>query len=190
MSPYQKSLVPIKRANAHIKGRPKGSKNKKTSFLKDETPTEEIFRLKKEILRLFDERQVSNLSQAAEQLSISKMRVHSWRKSDPEFAKQLDVAEELLADDLEIALRECKTAAQVTAIIFLLKGLRPQKYRDNYKFEVENPKVQELLSEIKRLGEPAPEPKPKQISEKTAQTIPNEATDNLISVYDLIPAQD
>jgi hypothetical protein len=152
MAEYYKSPVPIKRANTHLGGRPKGVKNKKSQILVDETPLDIILRSKRETLNLFDRREVDNISQAAEKLGVSKLRMHAWRRADPEWAKQLEVAEELIADELEVELRACKNPAQVTALIFRLKGIRPQKYRDNFKFEVENPRVQEILAEIKRLG--------------------------------------
>lgn len=97
---------------------------------------------------------IDNLSQAADQLGVSKTRLYQWRRNDLDWAKQLDLIDELIADELEVELRNCHIPAQITPLIFRLKALRPQKYRDNYHFEVENPKVQELLTEIKRLGNP------------------------------------
>ena len=125
--------------------------------------TLEANRLKAEILDLIDQGEVTTLTEAARKLEISPSRTYRWSKTDEEWRKQVYEAREIVADELEKLLRDSKN---VVAWIFLLKGLRPEMYRDNYRFEVKDERTKELLEELKKLGQQpqealpeAPEPK-------------------------------
>lgn len=91
---------------------------------------------------------------AAEQAGIHRGTPYDWRNADPEFAKAWQIALDAGTDRLEDeAWRRAvegserpvfQMGAQVgktreysdLLLIFLLKGRRPEKYRDNSKLEV------------------------------------------------------
>ena len=66
----------------------------------------------------------------------SNATVYRWRKADPEFAAQWEIAQDEAADILEAiaidrARRSPKDGGSDVLLIFLLKALRPHKYREN-----------------------------------------------------------
>lgn len=61
--------------------------------------------------------------------------VYLARKKDAEFAEAWDVALELAIDGLEIEARRRALSKSDLLLMFLLKGWRPDKYRDNAKIE-------------------------------------------------------
>lgn len=91
---------------------------------------------------------------AAEQAGIHRATPYAWREADPEFAKAWQIALDAGTDRLED--EAWRRAAEGTErpvfqagalvgrtreysdllMIFLLKGRRPEKYRDNSKLEV------------------------------------------------------
>jgi hypothetical protein len=89
-----------------------------------------------------------NVSRACLAVNIGRMTAYEWRNDDPEFAKAWDEAVEAGLDDLEQEARrrafegvlephfyqgvECGYVRKYsdTLLIFLLKGGRPEKYKD------------------------------------------------------------
>lgn len=64
---------------------------------------------------------------------------YRWRDEDPEFDAAAAAAETAVADYLErVALHRATRAenASDTLLIFLLKGMRPAKFRDRHQVEV------------------------------------------------------
>jgi hypothetical protein len=64
---------------------------------------------------------------------IGRTAYYKWRKDDPDFAVRADEAIEAGTDLLEDVARKRATAAtngSDTLLMFLLKGRRPDKYRD------------------------------------------------------------
>ena len=94
------------------------------------------------------------VTHAAEIAGISRRMVQYWKKDDPEFAEAFRVAEEKAADRLEQEARrraiegvsepvfhkgEVVGTVQKysdTLLIFLLKGARPEKYRERVTQEI------------------------------------------------------
>jgi len=123
--------------------------------------------------------QNGNVTRAAENAGVGRNTVYGWRK-DPEFEVAFGNAGEEAADLLEEeawrrardGLRKMKFNGKEpimdpdtgkpyleheysdTLLIFLLKGLRPQKYRDNFSFEGN---IQQTISradpEVKHLAD-------------------------------------
>jgi hypothetical protein len=112
---------------------------------------------KHQILDLFEEGRITTLSEAAHILDLSKYAVYHWAFRDVDFGEALKIAKEIVADRIEVQLLECDKMAQVTARIFLLNGLRPGIYKGT-KIEVDSPKLQKLLTDIREAGK-ANEPK-------------------------------
>lgn len=95
-----------------------------------------------------------NVTRACEAVDISRLCAYKWRDNDPEFAEAWDHAKQVGADVLEDEairrahegvdepvfykgkkLRTTVRKYSDTLLIFLLKGARPDKYRDNAKIE-------------------------------------------------------
>lgn len=94
-----------------------------------------------------------NVSRACEVSGTARQRVYEWRAADPAFATAWDEAVEAGTDELEEEARRrayegvdepvfyqgemCGTIRKYsdTLLIFLLKGRRPDKYRENVRTE-------------------------------------------------------
>lgn len=95
-----------------------------------------------------------NVSRACEAIDVARITAYKWRDNDPEFAQAWEHAKQIGADVLEDEairraregvpepvfykgkkLRATVTKYSDTLLIFLLKGARPDKYRDNAKIE-------------------------------------------------------
>ena len=94
------------------------------------------------------------VTHAAEIAGITRRMVQYWKKDDPEFAEAFRVAEEKAADRLEQEARrraiegvpepvfhQGKVVGTVkkysdTLLIFLLNGMRPEKYRKRVSQEI------------------------------------------------------
>lgn len=93
--------------------------------------------------------ETGSVTRACKAISISRETAYTWREDNPEFAKNWEIAKERSLDMLEDeAVRRatkgtkepvfhqgevCGTVKKYsdTLLIFLLKGGRPEKYRDN-----------------------------------------------------------
>jgi len=147
-------------------GRPAGSRNKPgslkpgrrkgcTSPILPQYKDEEIRQFKAQINELFEKGEVENLSQAADRIGVSKMRAYSWLKADAQWAEDIKLGLEVVADKYEEELLKPELKKpQVTALIFMLNGMRPEKYRDSYKLVAPNLKLEALLAKlVKAKGE-------------------------------------
>ena len=92
---------------------------------------EERARTKEEFLGQFPI--LRSIRAACAAVDICRPTFYDWKATDPEFAKAFEDAEADLADMLE----ECaikRATAEVNPsdvmLIFMLKGLRPEKYRE------------------------------------------------------------
>ena len=71
-----------------------------------------------------------NIHTAVEMAAIGRTSVYEWRDDDPTFARDWDMALETYTDTLEaVADRRAKAGSDVL-LIFRLKALRPDKYRE------------------------------------------------------------
>ena len=95
-----------------------------------------------------------NVTRACEAASMGKSAVYDWKRDDAEFAAQWDEAVEAGIEELEEEARrrafrgtdepvfykgeECGVIRKYsdTLMIFLLKGNRPEKYRENINVSV------------------------------------------------------
>jgi len=107
--------------------------------------------LKRNVLDLFETTMCTTLSEAATKLGLSKYKVYKWKRDDSEFVAELQIAKELVADQLEQELLKAEKMAEVTARIFLLNGLRPGTYKGT-NISIENPRLEKLLEEITKAG--------------------------------------
>lgn len=143
--------------------RPKASLSFKTSY----TPAK-IIGFKRQALRLLESCECTNLTQVADKINLPRTLLYRWKRDDPDWQKELDLCNEIIADkleqELELALVEGRAINQpyVTARIVRLKALRPNKYREKLSLDVTDNKTRELLAEL-RSAKDKPDPKPEEI---------------------------
>ena len=72
---------------------------------------------------------------AAEAAGVHRRTAYKWREADEEFAALWDEALEDAADKLEAeAIRRAYKGSD-TLLIFLLKGLKPERYKERASYE-------------------------------------------------------
>lgn len=82
-----------------------------------------------------------SVRKASKRAGISRMTAYRWKGDDEEFSKAWDDAIEEGTDCLEeIAAARAMRGKSDTLLIFLLKGRRPEKYRDHHPGQDEDPK--------------------------------------------------
>lgn len=78
------------------------------------------------------------VSEAARRVKVGRSTVYEWRKEDPAFAAAWDDIDAALADELEAeAIRRAKAGSD-TLLIFLLKGLKPERYRERVQADLQH----------------------------------------------------
>lgn len=65
-----------------------------------------------------------------QQIGVDPKTAYNNRNSDPEFAAQWQASLDLAADSLESEIRRRAFAGSDLLAIFLMKGLRPEKFRE------------------------------------------------------------
>lgn len=98
-------------------------------------------------------REAGNVTLAAEAVGVDRSTVYKWRKQDAEFSAQWDDAVEEAADRLEAEARRrayegvdepvfyhgeaCGVVRKYSdsLMMFLLRGVRPEKYRENVNLQ-------------------------------------------------------
>jgi hypothetical protein len=85
---------------------------------------------------------------------VSRSHVYETRQKDPKFAEAWDQAREDAADSLEAEAVRRARAGSDTLLIFLLKAVRPEKYRETTRHEVSGrdggPVVTSIVVEVPR----------------------------------------
>lgn len=75
--------------------------------------------------------ETASVTHAADAAGVSRQTVYRWRQSDPQFADDWDHSLERAADTLEASAYQRAIAGDNLMTIFVLKGMRPLKFRDN-----------------------------------------------------------
>jgi len=73
-----------------------------------------------------------NTAEALKLAGVSRRTVYRLRDTDEQFRQALSDAEEDGADELEAVAKQRAIAGSDVLVMFLLKGLRPWKYRENH----------------------------------------------------------
>jgi hypothetical protein len=73
-----------------------------------------------------------NISASARATDICRRTHYDWLESDPEYRPAVELAMEEAADVLEAVARQRALVGSDTLLIFLLKAVRPEKYRERY----------------------------------------------------------
>lgn len=71
-----------------------------------------------------------SITAGAEAAKISRITAYRERQNDPEFSRLWDEALDMAADTLEDEARKRAFAGSDVLLMFLLKGLRPQRWRE------------------------------------------------------------
>ena len=74
-----------------------------------------------------------NVSASARAADIDRTTHYRWFHSDAEYARAVQIAMDDAVDVLEAVAREGAILGSDTLLIFLLKGHRPEKYRDRHE---------------------------------------------------------
>jgi hypothetical protein len=91
------------------------------------------------------------IGHACKACGIPRSTFQTWLRHDPEFKAAVAVAEEDAIDSLEsVALNRAYEGSDVLAI-FLLKGARPNKYRDRWQGELTGQGAGPLVIEIRQF---------------------------------------
>ena len=95
---------------------------------------------KREALRAYVT--IGTVTGAMQAVGMARRTWYDWQEHDPDFASAVHDAEQAAADRLEaIAIRRAtqQQAPSDLLLIFLLKGLRPEKYRERHQLEHTGP---------------------------------------------------
>jgi hypothetical protein len=79
----------------------------------------------------------ANFYHAAEVVGLSRQCHYKWMKEDPVYPEAFKLAEESSVAELETAARDRALKGSDTLMIFLLKSLRPEKYKDQHQHSLE-----------------------------------------------------
>jgi hypothetical protein len=90
-----------------------------------------------------------NVTLSAQAAGVFRTTHYDWLEADPEYAAAFHQAEEESADRLEKIARDRAAAGSDTLLIFLLKGIRPDKYADRLKVDLRR---QEIHSRAEALA--------------------------------------
>lgn len=78
-----------------------------------------------------------SISKAAISADITRQAHYKWIKTDPDYAELFEATQEEAAQFLEDeAVKRATEGNSDTLLIFLLKGFRPDKYRDRWQGEL------------------------------------------------------
>lgn len=76
-----------------------------------------------------------SIARAAEGAKIARQTAYNWRREDADFARAWDEAWQQGCDVLEEVAQDRAVDKSDLLLIFLMKGRRPDRYRDNVKHE-------------------------------------------------------
>lgn len=106
-------------------------------------------------------RELGTVRSACEAAGIGRRTWYNWVEEDRQFAALVDEAKEDVADELEetAAMRAKAADGSDLLLIFLLKALRPSRFRENIKIDLVSPvvrdKVRQTVSLIRSSLDPA-----------------------------------
>jgi hypothetical protein len=81
-----------------------------------------------------------NITEAAELARLTRQSHYAWLwENVNNYAEAFKAAQETAVERLEAEARRRAMASSDTLLIFLLKGYRPDRYRDNYRVEMNGP---------------------------------------------------
>lgn len=107
------------------------------------TPKKEPVTNRVRALRAY--RELGTVAHACKKAKIGRQTWYDWLEKDPAFAAEVRDTKVEVKEDLEgVAVERAKDGSD-TLLIFLLKSLEPEKYRDTQKLEIVSPKVRDRM---------------------------------------------
>ena len=82
--------------------------------------------------------ETGNVTETCALTNINRPTVYAWRNSDESFARAWDAALELGADAMEDEARRRALAGSDALMVFMLRALRPERYRERTTVDVNN----------------------------------------------------
>ena len=76
-----------------------------------------------------------NITDAAKAAGVTRQAHYEWKRADPDYAADFKRAGIEAVESLEAEARRRALAGSDTMLIFLLKAVKPKKYRDNVRHE-------------------------------------------------------
>lgn len=111
----------------------------------------QVAQLKKKFLELYPE--CYTVTDTCRAIGIGRRTLYNWLSKDTAFAKDYEHAKEALADKLEKAALEKALAKESdTLTIFLLKGLKPDRYGDKMQHNVAIQTAAQFQAELIRAA--------------------------------------
>lgn len=107
---------------------------------------------KKEAAFLEELSQGNSVAQACRAAEIGRTTAYDWRNADEDFAARWDAAIEEGTDLLEDAAKKRAIDGSDTLMIFLMKGRRPDKYRDNSTVKLQGDPDQPQVLEVRYVN--------------------------------------
>jgi hypothetical protein len=96
--------------------------------------------------------QTGSVTEAAAAAKIGRITAYDTRRGDPLFAAAWDQALDVAADTLEDEARKRAFAGSDVLLMFLLKGIRPQKWRES-RSSIPPAELNKMIEvELKRLA--------------------------------------
>lgn len=93
----------------------------------------------------------ASVTESAQRVKLDRSNHYQWIRDDPEYAKAFEATRTEAADALEDEASRRAFAGSDTLLIFLLKGMRPEKFRE--RSEVRMPGLEAKLADILRARE-------------------------------------
>ncbi len=90
--------------------------------------------LKQSFLKAYE--RYGTVTAAAKAVELSRDTVYRWRREDSAFAEAFENAREAVADLLETECLRRAYAGSDLLLIFLLKGLKPEKFRERQETRI------------------------------------------------------
>ena len=92
--------------------------------------------------------QTGNITTACAGSGVSRKTIYNYINTDSDFKTRVDDAKETAIEHLEgIALERARGGSDVL-LMFLLKSLRPERYRDNPKYYTQTNVVQDFVIDL------------------------------------------
>jgi hypothetical protein len=80
----------------------------------------------------------ASVTESAKRVKLDRSNHYQWMRDDSEYAKAFEATRTEAADSLEDEASRRAFAGSDTLLIFLLKGMRPEKYRERTEIQLKD----------------------------------------------------
>lgn len=143
--------------------------------LEAEIPKSEVNDFKRQVIEQLGNGLASTPTEAADLIGLQAIQVRKWLKEDKSFSEACRMAREVLGERL---LSELRLSKNDIAKFFLIKGIFPE-YRDNYKPNMIDSKLESLLKQLNALAKPKPSITVEPVQQTSALELPKGETNGV-----------